>query len=205
MPRFENAAQGPPVLDPASNTVPTHSRNNLEAIMKIIGNTVYNDGAAPAELSFRPAQPIVPFAPFHSAYRVPGAKGLGELTYKGYARMHARIMRGILKNTLLSLLLIAALAAVTAASILSAFGGYSDVLLVLVVPVLCGGGIVHIAFGLYNDVRADLARLRREKKRLSRSALARIERESGRRRLSVLFTLTATAALLVVLNGVLLY
>ncbi len=173
--------------------------------MKIIGNTVYNDEAAPAELFFRAAQPIrpVPTTPFHSAYRAPGAKGLGELTYKGYTRLHARIMRGILKNALLSLLLITALAAVTAASFLAKFeGGYSDVLLVLVVPVLCASAIVYIAFGLYNDVKADLVRLRREKKRLSRSAQARIKRESGRRRLSMLFTLAATAALLVVLNAV---
>ena len=61
---------------------------------------------------------------------------------------------------------------------------------------------MYIAFGLYNDIKTDLARLRREKKRLSRSAQARIERESGRRRLSMLFTLAATAALLVVLNAV---
>ncbi|MBR5948525.1 MAG: hypothetical protein IKZ82_07785 [Clostridia bacterium] len=177
--------------------------------MKIIGNTVYNDEAAPENAaeaaSWRLARPIrpVPTSPFHSAYRAPGAKGLGELTYKGYSRLHSKIMRGILKNSLLSILLISALAAVIAASFLARFeGGYSDVLLIVAVPVLCFAAIVYVAFGLYNDVKSDLSRLRREKKRLSRSARARMERESGRRRLSLLFTLAATAALLVVLNAV---
>lgn len=174
--------------------------------MKIIGNTVYNDEAVPEALeaaSWRPARPIrpVPTTPFHSAYRAPGAKGLGELTYNGYSRLHAKTMRGILKNALYSLLLISALAAVIAASFLARFeGGYSDVLLIVAVPILCVAAIVYVAFGLYNDVKADLDRLRREKKRLSRSAAARLERESGRRRLSMLITLAASAALLIVLN-----
>lgn len=173
--------------------------------MKIIGNTVYNYEAVPASKSWEPMLLTKPVAAgaVHSAYRAPGAKGLGELTYSGYSRLHSRIMRGIFKNALLSLLFIAALLAVAVVSFLAKFdGGYSDALLVIAVPLICLAAIAFIAIGAVNDTRSDLARLRRGKKRLSRSAAARIERESGRRRRSALIALAVSAALLIALNAV---
>ncbi|MBR3297965.1 MAG: hypothetical protein IKI64_02055 [Clostridia bacterium] len=172
--------------------------------MKIIGSIAYNDDAVPSQLSFRAAQPARPVftAPFRSAYRAPGAKGLGELTYSSYSRLHSRVLRGIALNVALSLLLIAALSAVMFAAIgADQYDGGIDFLIVGLTPILCIAAIVYIAIGVYTDAKADLALLRREKKRLSRSAQARIERKSGRRRLSMLITLAASAALLIVLNA----
>ena len=144
-----------------------------------------------------------PSSPFRSAYRAPGSKGLGELTYSGYSKLRARVMRGIVKNILLSILLVAVLFAVIIAAFSSNYyDGNTDVLLVCVVPVLCIAAIMYIAIGVYNDVKSDLEHLRREKKCLSRSAAARMERQSGRRGLSLMLTLAASAAALIVLNMV---
>ena len=112
------------------------------------------------------------------------------------------MLRGIALNVALSLLLIAALSAVMFAAIgADQYDGGIDFLIVGLTPILCIAAIVYIAIGVYTDAKADLALLRREKKRLSRSAQARIERKSGRRRLSMLITLAASAALLIVLNA----
>lgn len=144
-----------------------------------------------------------PSSPFRSAYRSPDARGLGELTYSGYTKLRSRVMRGIAKNILLSLLLAAVLLAVTVAAFSSNYrGGNSDFMLVCVVPILCISAVMYIAIGVYNDVKSDMELLRREKKRLSRSAAARMERQSDRRSLSLLLTLAASAAVLIVLNAV---
>ncbi len=170
--------------------------------MKLIGNTIYNDEAAPADIgAFGAAARPSPAGGFHSAYRSPSAKGLGELTHSSYRRLRSRVMRGIAKNIALSALMIAALIAVAALAfgIARRYEGM-DMLFAAAVPVLCFGAMIYVAVGAYNDTRADLARLRREKKRLSRTAAARMERESGRRTLSALLTLAAAAALLAALN-----